>query len=341
MILTLPGRLATCALAALFATLTTLPAPARDDDDDETPTQLVNRVLAAAWKENKVTPPRRTTDDEFARKLYPDLIGRAPTAKEIAALEADQAKDKRTKLIERLLSDNSWAERQAEVWTNALIPANYKAAYKTQFRKWLSGRLVAGTPYTDIVTAMLAATGKTSENGAVHFVLANLGTPLPAERRADDGQFEMIPVTGRTGRVFLGQGFQCLACHSHPFDADLRQRDFWGINAFFRQAERVVDPDDASVLELKDNHKLNAEGVVKFKRRTGYWDATGLNFLKGRSPKAEDERTRRVMLAEFVVKNKNFAPVAVNRTWLSLFGRGLLENGELDDLGDITETPGP
>ncbi|MCE9567719.1 MAG: DUF1549 and DUF1553 domain-containing protein [Planctomycetes bacterium] len=335
---TVPRRLATCALAALFATVTTLPAPARDDEDgDEAPTQLINRVLAATWKKNNVTPPRRTTDPEFARKLYPDLIGRAPTAKEIAALEADKAADKREKLIDQLLSDNAWAEHQAKIWTNSLIPAGYKAASKAEFRKWLTGRLVAGTPYTDIVTSLLASNGKTSENGAVHFILANLGAPVPAEKRAEYGQFDMIPLTGRTGRVFLGQGFQCLACHNHPFEASLRQRDFWGVNAFFRQAERVVDPGDATVFELKDSPKLNPDGVVKFQRRTGFWDATGMNFTNGRGPRAEDFRSRRTILAEFVLKNKNFAPVAVNRTWTNLFGRGMLENGEFDDLGDYNE----
>jgi len=334
-------RLASSVLAIPTMLLMALPVPARDEarpaPANETPTQLINRVLANAWKDNKVTPPKRTTDAEFARKLYADLLGRAPTADEIAALEKEKADDKREKLISRLLGDKAWAEHWAAIGTTALLPSDYNPVYKTQFQKWLAGRFAAGTSYAEIVKAMVSATGKTTENGAVHFILANIGTAIPEDKRGDAGQFDMAPVTSQTGRVFLGQGFQCLACHAHPFTAELRQRDFWGVNAFFRQAERVGDPAVANVLELKDNPKLNTDGIVRFNRRTGFMDATGLNFLNGRGPHGEDERPRRAMLADFIVRHKTFAPVAVNRTWTTLLGRGMLENAGMDELCDFNE----
>lgn len=335
-----PKQFVPCLFVALGVGVLTQPVASREPAKaaPENPTQLINRTLVDAWKQNKATPPRKTTDAEFARKLYLDLTGRAPTAGQVTAFEKEKAADKRAKLVAQLLGEKDFANHLANLWTENLLPEKYNRGYRDEFRKWLAAKIAAGTPYDDIVKAMLTATGKTTDNGSVHFILANLGNPLPEDKRADAGQFDMAPVTAQTGRVFLGLGFQCLACHSHPFEASLRQRDFWGINAFFRQAERVGEPCDgvAVPLELKDNPKLNVEGIVRFKRRTGFMDATGMNLLKDRSPR-EDDRSRRAILAEFVVKHKNFAPVAVNRTWQSLLGRGLLENGTMEEMGDFNE----
>lgn len=329
-------RLAPLLLAALGFGTAALPAPARQPEPEETPTELINRTLADDWKARNVVVPRKTTDAEFAHKLYTDLIGRAPTADELAAFAKEKPAGKRERLIEKLLASEAWAAHQAAAWTADLIPRGYDKASTAQFRKWLAGRLAAGASYSEVATAVISASGKAGENGAVHFVLANLGAAVPAEKRADDGRFDMVPVTVLTGHVFLGLGFQCLACHNHPFTAERVQRDFWGVNAFFRQADRVGEPGGAA-LELRDNPKFNADGVVKFVRRTGFADATGLNFPNGRGPKAGDPRPRRAVLAEYVVRSKTFAPVAVNRTWAALFGRGLLENGSSADLYDGNE----
>lgn len=332
-------RLAPVLLAALGAGTVALPAPARQPEPTETPTELINRTLAAEWKEKGVEVPRKTTDVEFAHKLYGDLLGRRPTADELAALAKEKPAGKRERLIEKLLATEAWAAGQAAAWTADLIPRGYNKAHTAQFRVWLTERLAAGASYSDIVSGVISASGKTDENGAVHFVLANRGESVPAERRTDDGRTDMVPVTVLTGHVFLGLGFQCLACHNHPLTAERVQRDFWGVNAFFRQAERVGEPGDgvAVPLELRDNTKLNPDGVVKFMRRTGFADATGLNLPNGRGPRAGDPRPRRAVLAEYVVRSKNFAPVAVNRTWAALFGRGLLENGSNADLYDGNE----
>jgi hypothetical protein len=66
-------------------------------------------------------------------------------------------------------------------------------------------------------------------------------------------------------------------------------------------------------------------------------DATGMNLLNGKAPRGPADRPRREILADYIVKNTHFAPVAVNRTWKSLFGRGLLENPNFDDFGEFNE----
>ena len=56
-------------------------------------------------------------------------------------------------------------------------------------------------------------------------------------------EFDAVPLTSITTRVFLGQQIQCTQCHDHPSN-DWKQADFWGINAFFRGVRtREVTPD--------------------------------------------------------------------------------------------------
>ena len=50
---------------------------------------------------------------------------------------------------------------------------------------------------------LVSSTGSNKENGAVNYVLAHL-------------EFDAVPLTSRTTRLFLGQQIQCTQCHDHP-----------------------------------------------------------------------------------------------------------------------------
>ncbi len=56
--------------------------------------------------------------------------------------------------------------------------------------------------------------GSNKENGAVNYVLAHL-------------EFDAVPLTSRTTRLFLGQQIQCTQCHDHPSN-DWKQVRFLG-----------------------------------------------------------------------------------------------------------------
>ena len=68
---------------------------------------------------------------------------------------------------------------------------------------------------------------------------------LPAGETGKYGNFDAIPVTSRVTRLFLGIQTQCTQCHDHPMNKQWLQADFWGVNAFFRQARRSATPSPA------------------------------------------------------------------------------------------------
>src|SRR5262249_26905447 len=143
--------------------------------------------------------------------------------------------------------------------------------------------------FDQMVTELVSATGKTNDNQAVNFILAHLGEPIKDDPRTN-GKWEMVPITSRTTRLFLGLRTQCTQCHDNPFNDEWKQSHFWGINAFFRQTDapkgRPMGMRNRMatdrVLELVDDPSLNPEGIVFYERRNGVILPTGPVFLDGK-----------------------------------------------------------
>ena len=111
---------------------------------------------------------------------------------------------------------------------------------------WLRKQFASDRPWNEIVHELVSSTGSNKENGAVNYVLAHL-------------EFEAVPLTSRTTRLFLGQQIQCTQCHDHPSN-DWKQGDFWGINAFFKGMKtEEVRKADATGLEKVDHTELRDE----------------------------------------------------------------------------------
>jgi Protein of unknown function (DUF1549)/Protein of unknown function (DUF1553) len=315
-------------------------------------TKTVNELVAKAWAAGNVKPSPRASDYEFLRRVYLDLIGRIATPAEVK--EFERGDRNRTKLVHKLLYDKHYVEEYARNWSNIwtvwLVTRTGDPVYREQMRVWLEEHFAKDGSHKDMVEKLLTATGKTNDNGAVNYVLHNVGERVPPADRDRDGQFDMVPVTSRTTRLFLGLQTQCVQCHDHPFNPDWKQQHFWGVNVFFRQAERIGTPsmmrvkggNAATVLELTDNPTWNREGMVSYEKRSGVMLYSKGVFLDGRKVDLDsDSRTRRQKLAELVTTHEKFPKAFVNRIWGHLFGRGLNEQPAVDDFGEHNKVVHP
>jgi hypothetical protein len=315
--------------------------------EDAEPALKIDDSLAERWKSNKITPSPRASDYEFIRRVSLDIIGRVAKPEEISRFIRDPVLTRRAQLIERLLTSEEYARNWASIWTVWLVTrsgANTPglAIYHEQMHKWLEEQFKKnGSSYKDMVTELLTATGKTNENGAVNYILANLGEPTPRGKEAEEGKFNVVPLTARTTRVFLGLQTQCAQCHQHPFNKDWKQQHFWGVNAFFRQVDAPKGrPGDRMMkeepLELTDNSAFNSEGVIFYEQRNGVVLPTKPVFLDGSK---SSTKNRRRELATFVTESPYFARAYVNRIWAHFFGRGF--TNPVDDFGPENEPSHP
>ncbi len=360
-------------------------------------TQKINELIAKGWESAGIKKPAdKATDLEFMRRVFIDLQGRIPTVEEIYDFEQDRGPNKRARLVRRLLYEKytpkgpggralteipglkrvpidysaQYANNFAELWgVWMLTRSGVDDIYREQFLTWLEENLDKNLSYREFVTALVTATGKSNENGAVHFVFRHLGDPLNIDMKGAkidlerDGKYDNVPITSRVTRLFLGIQTQCTQCHDHPQAKEWKQRDFWGVNAFFRQTDKrgqqtAMGKKAAPVgnfVELSDVKDWNTDGTVFYDQRDGQRKAVFATMLKDVAQAEADQKssktlatasgaagkTRRQILADWIVQHDNFERAYVNRMWGHLFGRGLQKEPTIDDFKSDNEVVHP
>ncbi len=63
----------------------------------------------------------QSTDSEFLRRIYLDLVGQIPSTSETLEFLSDTAADKRSRLIDKLLEDTRYARRMSEFFNVMLM----------------------------------------------------------------------------------------------------------------------------------------------------------------------------------------------------------------------------
>jgi hypothetical protein len=308
----------------VFATTTSL---AQSELTEHEMAARVDALLAAAWKENGVTPAPPAADAEFLRRAWLDLCGIIPPINDndgktgIHSFLRDPSPDKRERLIKSLLKKPTHATHFANVWTNVMISpdANVRQFGRGNgFNTWVRGQFADNVPYNKMVSDLILAQGNSNQTGPALFYTAL--------------QLKPEELAASTSRIFLGNQIQCAQCHNHPFEHWTR-KDFWGYAAFFAQLQRPAQPQQQA-FQVVDV----ATGDVKIPDTD---DVVPARFLGGDISKDVDGETRRVRLAKWLTAAENpwFARATVNRVWAMLFGRGIVD--PVDDLGEHNDPSHP
>jgi hypothetical protein len=319
--------------------------------------KTINDRLDADWAKNKIVPTSYVNDFEFIRRASLDIIGRIARPEEVREFLQDPSDIRRSRLINRLLSSEEYPRHWANLWANWLLSrsgAFGRGKYKEELTVWLEDILSNPKKYSyaDMVRLLLTAEGENTKNGNANFLLAQVGEMVPQARRGEEGQFEMVPATSRISRIFLGIQVQCAQCHDHPFHSGIKQKHFWGINAYLRQIGRVGNPpmmdrrDTPGPLTLRDNVGACKDAEVFYEQRNGVILTQKAEFLPSgdakRGKRLDPEKTgvaRREALAEALIEHENFPRAYVNRVWGVFLGRGFVN--PIDDFNDNNQPSNP
>ena len=137
----------------------------------------------------------RVAVDGVHQQLVHVRLGEVDAGQEAGVLDVDPF---------RLLANEEFADNWANIWTTWLLTRSGNRVYHDQMNLWLEEQISKGTSHKEMVEKLLTATGDTNDNGAVNFILAHVGERVPDGKRAEEGQFEMVPITSRT--TFTGLG---------------------------------------------------------------------------------------------------------------------------------------
>lgn len=292
-------------------------APAVAPKVEPLPTDVVAFVderIEQGWKTAGISASPLASDNEWLRRVYLDLAGHIPPAEVVEAFLADTSAEKRTVVIDRLLSSDEFDRHFATVWTNLLVGrAESDIADRGGLFAFLRKSSAENRGWDETVAAFVAAEGSIDANPAANFLVAHLNN-------------EAVPATAITARVFLGTQVQCMQCHNHPFN-DWTQQDFWELNSFFQQTQLTRNDAGKPVLvSAKDG------GPMLFETRSGLMKAAYPKY-EGQAISDDAAVNRRAELAKLLSTGEDpqLASAFVNRLWAQLLGAGF--TNPIDDMG--------
>ncbi len=200
-----------------------------------------------------------------------DLAGTLPTPRDVTLFGLDPDPAKREKLIARLLESDDYATNWMRYWRDVVFSraTNMRAPFaRSAFETWMTGEFRANTPWDQIATAMMTATGDVREHGETALIFVQEG--------------DASEIASEVSRIFLGIQLQCANCHDHPSDKWTRN-NFHELAAFFprirvqpiREGDRQISFEIVSVNPPNRrgfaNQPPNPEQVMRFfdKNRDG------------------------------------------------------------------------
>ncbi|MFN7290002.1 MAG: DUF1549 domain-containing protein, partial [Pirellula sp.] len=209
-----PNRSATNA-SAESALPTDLTNVARGEIDrllDERRAQLSERVTPIA------------DEATLLRRLMLDLIGRAPSPKELEAYLQDNSNDKYAQQVEQWLGSKEYVDFSTYRWTRTfgLRPNSNAPQGLHHFYRWFHQQLATGRPWDEVCRELITASGDCHVEGPAFFML------LTNDPRQQAEQFS---------RLFVGARMECANCHDHPLDR-WKQDDYHGLAAVFARIDR-------------------------------------------------------------------------------------------------------
>lgn len=323
----------------------------------------IDRLVREKLRAEKIKPNPLTNDLQFVRRVYLDITGTIPTARQTAAfLKKGRSSNKRAELIDELLNSTGYVSHSFNYWADILrlkdMPNNDN--YGLPYVEWIKDVLASDMPFDEFVYRMLSAEGRVWENPAAGYMLRDLGMQLSN--------------LDNTVRIFMGTRIGCAQCHDHPFDR-WTQKEFYQLAAFVhgtensanrREIDQAVSATRKELKELADtteNGRLRqrTNQLIRFNQRSlgenlnrqlklphdyQYSDGNPGDVIEpavilGEQPELKPNASRRETFAKWLSspENPRFTLTIANRLWKRALGVGVID--PVDDLTDESEPTNP
>lgn len=325
-------------------------------------TKKVDELLAVGWAKHKITPNPLVGDEVFLRRAYLTVVGRIPTLEETQAFLTWQAPDKRSKLVDKLLSSDGYVHHFVNYWADVLRAQSQGVGGSTtaqSYMNYLRQALRENKHFDQLTRELISAEGSCFDTGAIGYYMRDRGMPLDN--------------LSNTTRIFLGTRMECAQCHDHPFDK-WRQKDFYQMAAFthnmsggsfqsdsITEAQKMMTRDkslDADTRDLmrraiteatrslRDTIVTQNKASLRLPHDYKYSDAKPKDVAQaavmfGKPVALQKEANPIQEFAKWLTspENPRFTNVIANRLWKKVFGLGLIE--PVDELMDSSVASNP
>jgi hypothetical protein len=278
----------------------------------------IDAFIDAGLASAKVAARPVVDDWSFLRRASLDVIGRIPTRDEAAAYFADAPSERRTKLVDRLIASNEWADHWTAYWQDVLAEnpniVNPTLNNTGPFRWWIHESFLDNKPFDRFVTELVLMEGSERYGGTAGFAVASQNDAPNAAK------------AGILAQGLLGMNMKCARCHDAPYH-DFKQKDLFELAALIkRDVEKLPKTSTVPVAEgaRKPLIQISLKPGEEIKPAWPFEDK-----IPGEPPSGwvRKENDTREQLAAWLTSpsNDRFSEVLVNRLWHRYMGRGIVE----------------
>jgi hypothetical protein len=305
-----------------------------------TPENQIDKLVFAQLAKLKIQPVL-CSDSVFVRRVYLDVIGALPTAKEARDFIRDRDPDKRRSLIDALLERDEFADYWAMKWGDILrikaeFPVNLWPNAAQAYHHWVRASLAENKPYDKFVRELLTSNGSNFRVGPVNFYRA-------IQNRTPEGIARAVALTFMGTRVdswpsnrvagmipFFSQiGYK-------PTSEWKEEHVFWDPLASARVAGNLA-PGRAAVAAIANPSNRVAQPSLPHVQPV----SQSAVCPDGTVVKLPPDQDPREVFADWLITPKNpwFTRAIANRVWSWFLGRGIIH--EPDDIRDDNSPSNP
>lgn len=206
--------------------------------DTSWPKQSLDAFVLAKLESEGLKPSAEADPIQWLRRATLDLTGLPPAPEDIQTLQVLPYE----MIVDRLLKSPAFGERWASVWLDLSRYADSQGyeADKPRiiwpYRDWLIRAFNSDMPFDQFAIKQLA--GDLLPHATLDDRVATAfhrNTPTNSEGGTDDEEFRVVAVVDRiatTWRAFQGVTFNCVQCHSHPYDP-IENVEYYRFMSFF------------------------------------------------------------------------------------------------------------
>lgn len=268
-----------------------------------TPLNKIDELVFVRLQQLNIAPAQLCSDAVFVRRVYLDVTGTLPSAAEARQFILDHGPNKRAALIDRLLEREEFADYLAMKWGDVLrikaeFPINLWPNAAQSYHRWIHDAIRDNQPWNETARELLTASGGNFEKPPVNFYRA-------MQNRTPSGIALTVALT------FLGERAELWPSN-----------DLMNLSVFFANVGYKSTSEWKEEIIFFNSASTNAGALNGSPRPAVLPDGTKVTLSPDKDP--------RVVFADWLVKNPDFARNLVNRVWSWLLGRGIIH--EPDDI---------
>lgn len=245
-------------------------------------TNFIDRLVWDKLQRLGIEPSELADDATFLRRVYLDVLGTLPTSRDAREFLADNAPDKRVRLVDRLLEREEYVDYWTMRWLDILRADQLQISPQgtVAMQRWLRRQFRENRAFDEFARELLTVQGSATAEGPAAFYKI-LKKPDEASRAIS--------------QLLLGVRIECAQCHHHPSER-WSQADYVGLAGFFTGVKLKKLPNgNEAVVSLGGNDLPHP--------RTG--EVVAARPLGGEAADLAHLHDRRIALADWMTSDSN------------------------------------